>query len=122
MQGTAATPQISSNVTIDDRLEDVRPTAPIVRSATIYKKKSTPALTPQNVRDMHNSGHVVVECASGGTYECIQRLESATLAEFKDLVEIVDLKDRVFVQQMNGAKSTSSKRQLPGNAGNTQNT
>ena len=122
MQGTAATPQMSSNVTIDDRLEDVRPTAPIVRSATIYKKKSTPVLTPQKVRDMHNSGHVVVECANGGTNECIQRLESVTPAEFNDLVEIVDLRDRVFVQQMNGARSTSIKRQLRGNAGNTRNT
>ena len=102
--------------------QDENSNIPTPREATIYKKGNTPTLTPGNIRELHTSGHVVVECAKGSTAAFLRRLESAAINEFDQLVNIVDLKDKVFMQQVKNGRSGSSKRQLRGNTGNALST
>ena len=86
--------------------------------AKLYKKKSTPQVTPDNVRELHSKGYIIVECSTHSSIECVCKLESVTSSEFNNLAEIIDLRDRIFEQQSNNSNASINRRQLRGNAGN----
>ena len=79
--------------------QDVNPTYHHYKRI-FFKEGNTPKPTPGNIRELHTGGHVVIECSKGSTAAFFRRLESATLNDVDQLVDIVDLKDKVFVKQV----------------------
>ena len=89
--------------------------------ATIYRKKSTPTVTPTNVKALHNAGHILLECIQSTKAACIKQLTSVTIEEFNRVIEIIELGDRDFDQQA-GNERPLLKRPLRSNSSNYHST
>ena len=83
---------------------------------TLYKKKSTPAVTPENIDTLYNAGHLLID--SDNAPSCIRQLALTSHEEFKAVVDVVDLNNKAFGQHANIVKVAQSKRTLRSNDGN----
>ena len=59
--------------------------------AKLYKMKSTPQVMPDNDRELHSKGHIIIECSTHSDIEWVYKLESVTFNQFNNLAEIIDL-------------------------------
>ena len=94
---------------------------PTARDTIIYKKKNTPIVTPENIKQLQHAGHIVVESTHTAGTNSVQQLSTMTREDFGRRVEVVELGIRMFDQQAGNEKSTG-KRPQRSKTGNTLHT
>ena len=91
--------------------KDKDPGKLITHDSTIYKKKSVPAVSAENIESLYRNGDIILECDIASATDCIRHLSLATPNDFKRQVNVIELKDKVYDQRVMSAKS-SAKRSL----------
>ena len=97
-----------TEITASDNNKSLTPNA--ATEATIYKKKNTPLITPNNVHGLYATGSILFDCQNSKEQECILSLSSASKDLFDNRVTIIELKNKEFDQKAGLFKTRKSLR------------
>ena len=81
-------------------------------SMVVYKKKSAPRITPDNVRHQYSTGAILIDCSTDTDLKCLQLLSTADNEDFSKIVTIHELKVKEFDQKAGLLKSKRSLRNV----------
>ena len=112
----------SSGGTEDDEVlnnESLTETSTVsLNPTTIYKKKDTPEVTPNNLQHLFSTGSIVIDCPSGSESRNLEALSSSNIEVFSRRVNITELKPKEFDIKAGTSKVKRSQR----NIGSSQST
>ena len=97
-----------TEITIPDNKKSLTSTA--ATEATIYKKKNTPLITPNNVHGLYAAGSILLDCQGSKEQECLLSLSSASKDQFDNNVTIIELKNKEFDQKAGLFRTRKSLR------------